>query len=935
MDYKDSLHLPKTKFPMKGNLANKVEPQIIKFWKENDILKKHSEEKGRKKYILHDGPPYANGQIHIGHALNKILKDFIIKSKSMSGYHAPYIPGWDCHGLPIEHQTDKKLGKKKRELTKTEYRKICREYAANFVGIQRDEFKRLGVFGRWEKPYLTMDQSYEAAIVRQFGEFVKNGSVYKGFKPIHWCTSCCTALAEAEVEYAEHTSPSITVGFPIEGSLDTLKDKTNKPVYLAIWTTTPWTLPANMAVALHEDFDYIAIELEDGVYIVAKELKEAFLEETQNTAIKTLATIKGKDLEGLNCKHPFLDRKSKVVLAAHVTADGGTGCVHIAPGHGKEDYDTGIKYGLDIVCPVDKHGKFIEGTTEEIDGLNIHKANPIIIEILKQNGKLLSSKNISHSYPHCWRCKKPVIFRATSQWFISMEKNDLRKRAVEEIKNVQWIPSWGIDRILSMVENRPDWCISRQRSWGVPITAFYCNQCGSILTETKVIDHVANKIEKDGIEVWFTSNTKELLPENISCSKCQSTSFTKEEDILDVWFDSGSSHDAVLEGEADHVWPADLYLEGSDQHRGWFQSSLLIGVGAKGAAPFKNVLTHGFVVDNKGEKMSKSKGNVISPQEIVNKYGADTLRLWVCSEDYRDDVKISNEIISRLTESYRRIRNTCRFLLGNLKDMDEFNQETDSVAYKDMQEIDKYALNRLFMVDKKIRTAYETFEFHVIYHTLHNFCNIELSSFYLDILKDRLYTSGKKSQDRLSALTVLWEILHRLTCFMAPVLSFTAEEIWQVIRSNMPSMPESVLIAEFPETHEEWNDPKLDEKWQRLIEVKSSIAKALEEARREKTIGLSLDAKVVVYVTEEMERFLKSFSYPLERVLIVSQLEVIRAEPTGKFFSSESIADFFISIHPADGSKCERCWTYSKTTGDNAEHPTICKRCAKVVTESA
>jgi len=929
MDYKNTLHLPKTSFPMKANLYSKVEPQVLKFWEDAGILHKHGKPSQRPKYILHDGPPYANGNIHIGHALNKILKDFIIKSKRMSGYDAPYIPGWDCHGLPIEHQVDKKLGKKKETLSKTERRKICRDYAQKFVDIQAEEFKRLGVFGRWEKPYLTMDQTYEAAIVRQFGEFVKKGSVYKGFKPIHWCTTCRTALAEAEVEYADHTSPSITVRFLLEKKPDFLD--TEKPVYIPIWTTTPWTLPANMAVALHPDFKYSAVDTGDSVYIVAADLLEAFLEETGLCVENTLGHFPGSRFEHLICRHPFVDRDSKVVSANYVTLDGGTGCVHTAPGHGKEDYETGVKYGLDIYNPVDARGRFIPGMAEGLDCLFVMDANPKIIEILRQNGSLLGSKNISHSYPHCWRCKRPVIFRATSQWFISMEKNDLRKKTLEKIQDVEWIPSWGIDRIVGMMENRPDWCISRQRSWGVPITAFYCSACNTILTDGVVIDYVADKIEAEGIEIWFTSEASDLLPEGVSCKKCGKTHFTKEEDILDVWFDSGSSHAAVLDLEDSHSWPADLYLEGSDQHRGWFHSSILISVGVRGAPPYRAVLTHGFVVDEKGEKMSKSKGNVISPQEIIKKYGSDILRLWVCSEDYRGDIKISEEIIKRLTESYRRIRNTCRYMMGNLLDMQGFNPAKDSVPYAEMEELDKYALHTLSVLHEKVTKAYDSFEFHTIYHSIHNFCNLELSSFYLDILKDRLYTAKKDSRKRYSALTVMWEILHSLLCLMAPVLSFTAEEVWQRIRQNLPELSESVLLGEFPAPKPEWNNPELAQKWERLIEIRGCVAKVLEGARREKIIGLSLDAKVTLFVSAELESFLKSFSYPLQKVFIVSQLEIIAAKPPGDAVACEGISELFVSISQADGKKCARCWVYSETVGENAEHAQICGSCVSAI----
>ena len=742
MDYKKTLNLPKTKFPMKGNLVNK-EPEILKRWETENLYQTIREvSKGRPRYMLHDGPPYANGNIHMGTAFNKVLKDIIIKSKQMAGFDVPYVPGWDCHGLPIEHKVDGELGKKKREMTQAEVRGHCRRYAEKYIDIQRSEFKRLGVLGEWDRPYLTMNYPYEATIVREFGKFALNGSLVRSKKPIYWCTSCKTALAEAEVEYDEHTSPSIFVKFPMISDLAAMDPVfKGKEVSVVIWTTTPWTLPANLAIALHPDFAYVAVETaEHGVMILAEGLLEACMETFGIDSYEMLKTFRAGELENLEAKHPIFDRPSVIVLAPYVTLESGTGCVHTAPGHGREDYETGLQYGLEVYSPVDDAGRFTLDV-DHFSGMEVFEANRSVIDKLTELGALVKEQKITHEYPHCWRCKKPVIFRSTEQWFISMDKTGLRDAALKAINEVNWFPSWGRDRIYSMIANRPDWCISRQRSWGVPITVFFCRKCGEVVISQEIIDHVAKMVEASGADIWFTATEKELMPLNTTCPACGEDDFEKETDILDVWFDSGVSYAAVMENRPYLDSPADLYLEGSDQHRGWFHSSLLCSVGTRNQAPYRNVLTHGFVVDGKGKAMHKSAGNVIPPESLIKSYGAEILRLWVAGEDYRDNIRLSKEILQRLTDAYRRIRNTCRYLLGNLQDYDP---KTDGVSYEEMEELDQWALHRLQGLTQRIVSAYETFDFHLVYHHLHNFCVLDLSSFYLDIIKDRLYTSPAK-----------------------------------------------------------------------------------------------------------------------------------------------------------------------------------------------
>ena len=776
MDYKNTLNLPKTSFPMKANLPQR-EPEYLKKWEENRTYQKLREiAKDRPKWILHDGPPYANGHIHIGTALNKILKDFIIKSRNMAGFNGEYVPGWDCHGLPIEHQVDKELGSKKGSYTISEKRRLCRKFATEYLNIQREEFKRLGVMGEWENPYQTMSYDYEATIAREFGRFVGKGSVYKGKKPVYWCASCETALAEAEVEYDDHESPSIYVKFPaISDFGERFPALKGKKVFVLIWTTTPWTIPANLAIAFHPDYTYVAAEADGEVWILAEALLEQVMAKGGKKNYQVLAKMPGKELKGLKCRHPFIDRESVLILANYITLDTGTGAVHTAPGHGQEDYESGLEYNIPIYSPVDDQGRF----TPEVAffaGKFVFDANEDVIRKTKEVGALIHTEPYKHQYPNCWRCKNPIIFRATEQWFISMERNELRRKALAEIDRVKWIPHWGHDRIYGMIQNRPDWCISRQRAWGVPIIAFTCKGCGELLLEERYAEYVSGLFEKDGADAWFDLSPKELLPPGTRCPKCQKDDFEKETDILDVWFDSGVSYAAVLEKRPNLKSPADMYLEGSDQHRGWFHSSLLASVGTRGRAPYDSVLTHGFVVDGEGRKMSKSFGNVIVPDEVISRYGAEILRLWVAAEDYRDDIRISEEILSRLSEAYRRIRNTCRFLLGNLYD---FDPEKDAVSDSRLLEIDRWILLRLQKLTARLREAYTAYEFHVVFHSLHNFCAVDLSSLYLDILKDRLYTAPASSTERRAAQTALHKILDAMVRLMATILSFTAEEVWE------------------------------------------------------------------------------------------------------------------------------------------------------------
>ncbi len=926
MDYKKTLNLPQTSFPMKANLS-KREPEILAKWDEvrlYELLREHS--KGRRKYILHDGPPYANGHIHLGTALNKILKDMIIKSRQMSGHDAVYVPGWDCHGLPIEHQVDKELGERKKSMTQVEIRRHCRRYAERFIDIQRQEFKRLGVLGEWENPYLTMAYKYEATIARELGRFFSRGGVIRSKKPIYWCSSCQTALAEAEVEYHDHVSPSIYVKFPLKAEEQArYPELAEKPVSVLIWTTTPWTLPANLAITLHPDFEYVAVDVGKEIWILAEGLLENCMKAFGVQDYKVVKAFRASDLKGLKCRHPFLDRDSVLVLGNHVTLEAGTGCVHTAPGHGREDYDMALEYGLDVYSPVDDNGRF----TKDVDffaGQYVFDANKAVNAKLREVGNLILEQKISHSYPHCWRCKKPVIFRATEQWFISMDKNDLRKNTLDWIERVEWIPSWGKERIHNMIANRPDWCISRQRSWGVPITVFTCRDCGELLATPEVFEHVVALFEKEGADIWFELTPEELLPEGTVCKGCGGKNFAKEKDILDVWFDSGTSYAAVLEQRPYLSFPADMYLEGSDQHRGWFHSSLLAAVGTRDMAPYKSVLTHGFVVDGQGYKMSKSLGNVIAPGEIIDKYGAEILRLWVSAEDYRDDIRISPDILKRLSEAYRRIRNTTRFLLGNLSD---FDPSQHSVPYEQLEELDRFALHQLQDLVQKIRLAYDRFEFHRVYHALHNYCVVDLSAFYLDILKDRLYITGAASKARRSAQTVLYEILTTLLKLMAPVLSFTAEEAWWYL----PGHPgESIHLEDFPAENSSFRDAALNGRWQRILALRSDVSRVLEAARQTKVIGHPLDARVSIALPDSLQEMLGDDAELLRSVFIVSQVQLSSADDLSGGSEGVEIPGARIQVSNASGDKCERCWVHSESVGQFEDHATLCDRCHNILT---
>jgi isoleucyl-tRNA synthetase len=920
MEYRHTLNLPKTDFPMKANLA-KREPDILKAWEAKGTYRQLSQRaKGRPKYILHDGPPYANGNIHIGTALNKILKDFIVKSKFMVGFDSHYVPGWDCHGLPVEHEVEKSLGSKKGELSTVEIRRRCRDYAAKFVGIQREEFERLGVFGEWENPYLTMNFEYQATIVREFGKFLLNGSVYKGKKPVHWCPTCKTALAEAEVKYEDHRSSSIYVRFKMVSEIgEIFPGLKGRPVFVIIWTTTPWTIPANLAIALHPDFTYVAVDVGGEVYILAEGLLEEVMKKFGIKKYEVLEKFPGKKLEGFKCRHPFLDRDSLIILASYVTLDTGTGCVHTAPGHGQEDYESGMQYGLEVYSPVDDDGRFTKDVLF-FAGQFVFDANDAVNKKLAEVGALLKEEMMVHSYPHCWRTNDPIIFRATEQWFISMDKKGLRQNALKSINEVTWIPPWGRDRIYGMIENRPDWCVSRQRVWGIPITVFYCSACKQPLVNQETIDHIARLFEEKGADIWFEEGAHHLLPKGTQCTQCGGKDFTKEMDILDVWFDSGVSYAAVLEKRTELEFPASLYLEGSDQHRGWFHSSLLTSVGTRGRAPYRSVLTHGFVVDGEGKKMSKSAGNVIAPEEVINQLGADVLRLWVAAEDYKDDIKISSEILKRLADSYFRIRNTYRFLLGNLYD---FHPEKDRIPYRELHEIDQWALHQLQKLIARVREAYECFEFHTVYHSVQNFCAVEMSALYFDILKDRLYTFSSHSRGRKSAQTALYEILKALTCLMAPILSFTAEEVWKHLPPE-PGKAESVHLTSFPEVESEYLDDGLDERWERILEIRAIVTKALEEARKEKVIGLSLDAQIHLHIPEKVFSFLECYEKDLKSIFIVSSVTLHQAKD-----EKEVRAE----VLRADGKKCERCWNYDVSVGHHPEHQVICQRCVEAIQE--
>lgn len=924
MDYSKTLNLPETEFPMRAGLPER-EPEFLKYWEENKIYEKKQElHAGHKKFVLHDGPPYANGKIHMGTALNKILKDIIMKYKYAQGFDTPYVPGWDTHGMPIEHAAIKNLGLNRHELDTLVLRKECHDYALKWIDEQRTDFKRLGVLGDWDHPYITMTHDYEAVQIHVFGEMAKKGYIYKGKKAVYWCPHCETALAEAEIEYGEEKSPAIFVKMPLVKDNGMLPEAAQgKPAYIVIWTTTPWTMPANVAIALHPDFEYAWVECEGEILFMAKEMLEAVGKVCKKDLSNIIGTCKGKDMEYAECRHPFetIDRKSLVVLADYVTLEAGTGCVHTAPGHGADDFETGVRYNLPIICPVDGSGKLTAEAGADFAGMFVFDANVPIIKYLAGLNRLFGKENIRHQYAHCWRCKNPIIYRATEQWFASVD--GFREEALNAIANdVQWIPSWGEARIHNMVADRHDWCISRQRVWGVPIPIFYCEDCNEHLVNDDTINAVADLFAKEGSDAWWAHSAEEILPQGTKCPKCGGTHFRKESDIMDVWFDSGSSHAAVCKTRPELAWPADMYLEGSDQHRGWFQSSLLTSVATEGKAPYRAVLTHGYVVDGEGRKMSKSVGNTVAPQEVIAQYGADIIRLWAASSDYKADIRISKEILKQLSEVYRKIRNTIRYILGNTND---FNYETDKVEFKDMLELDRWALMHMQLLKKEVSAAYESYDFHVLYHAIHNFCSVEMSSYYLDILKDRLYAYKADSFERRSAQTAMYEIMLDLVVMIAPVLSFTMEEVWQFMKKPA-SMPESVFMMPWPECKEEYIDEALESKWDNFIEIRSEITRVLEGARRAKTIGHSLDAKVELHAAGEALAILRSVESDLATLLIVSQAKLVEGltggvEATGR-------EDLKVTVQAAEGEKCERCWIYSDTVGKDAEHPTVCARCA-------
>ncbi len=916
MEYKKTLNLPKTDFPIRANLKQ-VEEKFLSYWEKEDVYHKiQAQAEAKGKYILHDGPPYPNGDIHLGHALNKILKDIVVKYKSMKGFAAPYVPGWDCHGLPIETQLIKEIGDKRREMSISEFRQKCKDYALKYVDLQRKEFKRIGVFGEWDKPYLTIDHSYEEKIVELFGIMAEKGYIYRGLKPIHWCPNCETALAEAEIEYEDEKSPSIYVKFQVIDPKTIQLDKKSpvaslkSPVYFVIWTTTPWTLPANVAIAAHPEYEYVFLKVDNEVYIVAEGLLEDFNKRLDIKKHKIIDKTKGKNLEGILCKHPFVEREVVVVLDEYVTLEQGTGLVHIAPGHGEEDHQVGLKYKLPIVMPVDSKGYFDKTVPEFIAGKHYDKSNKLITERMKEDGTLLKLEFMKHPYPHCWRCKKPVIFRATEQWFVSVDHKGMRQEAIKAIGNTKWIPGWGENRIRGMVESRPDWCISRQRSWGVPIPVFYCKKCGKPQMTGVFNQAIRDLVREKGTNGWFEKSAEEILPKGTKCKDCGGTEFEKETDILDVWFESGSSHAAVLELTPEYRWPADLYLEGSDQHRGWFQTSLLIGIGYKGQAPFKAVLTHGFTIDEKGKKMSKSLGNIISPQDVVKEYGADILRLWVASTDFRNDMAASKNILKQVREAYTKIRNTCRFLISNLYDF----REHAAVDYQMMLEIDKWILLRLHRLIERVAKAYDEFEFHIVYHKLYDFCVNDLSAYYLDMSKDRLYCGKKDSLERRSAQTAIEEILLTLIKLMAPILSFTAEDILHYVQSPTSNVA-SVFLLDMPVVNKQYLDKKLEERWEKVLELKEEIYREVEALRAKKEISASLEA--LVEIGTKGREWAKEIENLLPMVMIVSQVKLVDGDK--------------VVVKRAAGKKCVRCWMWKESVGKDKEHPMLCERCASVV----
>jgi isoleucyl-tRNA synthetase len=930
LELKKTLNLPKTDFAMKASLPQN-EPKQLEAWQAANLYEQIlAAREGKPLFVLHDGPPYPTGTIHLGTGLNKILKDMVVKSKSMAGHRAPYVPGWDCHGLPIETQVEKQLGGKGK-VSPPEFRQMCRDYATRYVEQHKRDFKRLGVFGRWNDPYLTMSHQYEATIAGAFLEFMEKGYVYRGRKPVYWCIYDNTALAEAEVEYEDHTSPSIWVTFKVVGGGKGEAAKIGADVSAVIWTTTPWTIPHNRGLAFHPDYEYVVIATERGKLLLAADRVAALQADCGFKQTEELARFKGRDFEGMKFHHPFLSIQVPGLLADYVTLDQGSGIVHTAPGHGADDFNTGQKYGLEIYAPLDDKGVYTEGLPE-YKGKDVFAANPIIVKLLGDHRALLGHHAYKHSYPHCWRCHNPVIFRATEQWFIKMDQaahgasKTLRQEALEEIHHVKWIPGWGEERIYEMIEKRPDWCVSRQRFWGVPIIVFFCDGCGKQLEDFAALRNVVKWFEKEGADAWYKHTPEELLPAGTNCS-CGAEKWRKENDILDVWFDSGSSHLAVLKG---NEWPADVYLEGPDQYRGWFHSSLLIATGIRDKAPYRGVVTHGWTLDEQGRPMSKSLGNVMLPSEICDKWGADLLRLWVGSQEYQADVKMSERVMIQLSEAYRKIRNTIRFALGNLNG---FDPSRDAVANEQMEDLDRWMLERTADLVKKCREWYTAYEFHRVYHAIHDFCVVDLSSFYYDVLKDRLYTKAANNKSRRSGQTAVWKITSALVRLLTPTLVFTSEEAWKFL-PRAAGEPGSVHIGLFPEEAELRTGiaPEKANTWELLAKVRGEVLKALEVARNEKKlINSGLEAKVLLNADPELKAKLKEYLPQLPGLFIVSQVELISAG-TGEF-RSEVVAGLEVSVQKADGKKCDRCWNYSVHVGENSRYPTVCERCSEAIAE--
>ena len=932
-EYKDSLNLPQTTLPMRANAANR-EIEIQEFWAQNQIYKKNLKQRDKEnKFILHDGPPYlSSDKIHIGTALNKILKDIVVKYKSMSGYYSPFVPGYDGHGLPIENAVVKTIKGGRNAVSPFLLRLKCREFAYKNLMGQEDNFKRLGVWGNWGKPYVTISPEIEAEQVRIFGEMYQKGYIEKGLKPVYWCPDCETALAEAEVEYADHTSTAIYVKFEFEEQAAKLAYskagvETEKPLFAVIWTTTPWTIPSNLAICLNARLQYSFVEYEEEVFVVASELLDSFVQDAELEAekVKVLGTVEGLDLENLRTRHPLYDRVSPIILGDHVTTDAGTGCVHTAPGHGLEDWEVGMRYDLDVLSPLDSKG-YWTNQVPDLEGVRYTDGNKIVVDKLLEHDALISKKEITHSYPHCWRCKKPVIYRATPQWFVKVDR--FRKEALDAISNVQWIPASGEQRISNMVASRSDWCISRQRTWGVPIPVFYCKDCGEVIVTPESINSIAKIFEKETSDVWVKYDAKHLLPPGFRCPKCQNHHFLKEKDIMDVWFDSGITHRAVVEKRHEELGhpPVDLYLEGSDQHRGWFQSSLLTSVATTGKAPYLCVLTHGFVLDEEGKKMSKSLGNVIAPQDIIKYYGTDVLRLWAASVDYRNDVKIGENAVKQMVEIFKKIRNTSRFLLGNIYD---FDPENDYVYYNDLKDIDKFALHKLNTLIENVTEAFDAYEFYKYFQYLQNFAAVDLSSFYLDIVKDRLYTAGKKSLSRRACQTVLYEISQALTRMIAPVMPHQAEDIWQHTPERQKGGLESILLADWPLSSAKWQNDELEKEFTQILKLREIVSKAIEPLRATKKVGSSLE--VAVYIQGGDKKLLNYYEDELSNIFITSQAFVVDEAPENAAYKYEEDG-YTIYVAKAIGKKCERCWKY-RELGTDSSHPTLCAECAEALSE--